>query len=77
MLPATFSCPRCKCHALYLPHRKALLDRLMSVLGLRPVRCMTCDKRFYVRHSRVKQYDSEAPRRTFAQSGRGEPGRTA
>lgn len=58
MLPATFTCPRCKCHAIYLARRRGL-DRLMSLFGLRPARCMTCDKRFYLRHSRVKNYDPE------------------
>lgn len=70
MLPATFSCPRCKCHALYLAHRKDLLDWLMSAVGLRPVRCMTCEKRFYVRHSRVKHYESEPLKHTLPRGGR-------
>jgi transcription elongation factor Elf1 len=56
MLPATFCCPRCKCHALYRIHRTGL-DWLMSAIGLRPVRCMTCDKRFHVRYSLIKDFD--------------------
>ena len=63
MLPATFSCPRCKCHALYRTRRRGL-DWLMSLMGFRPVRCMTCDKRFYLLHSRVRDYD-EPPNRSY------------
>ncbi len=64
MLPATFRCPRCKCHALYVARRRGL-DWLMSAFGLRPVRCMTCDKRFHLRYSRIKDYDPDARGRTY------------
>jgi hypothetical protein len=47
MLPPSFSCPRCKCHALYRTRRKGF-GWLMSLFGLRPARCFTCGKRFYV-----------------------------
>ena len=67
MLPATFSCPRCKCPALYLA-RPSGLDRLMSVVGLSPARCMTCGKRFYLRSSQVKNYISKPAKRTWAYS---------
>ena len=50
MLPSSFLCPRCKCGACYVLHRKGL-DWLMHLLGLRPVRCLTCNKRFYARYS--------------------------
>lgn len=84
MLPAKFRCPRCKCHALYIARRRGL-DWLMSAIGLRPVRCMTCDKRFYLRYSRVKAYDPDVPRHTYAregsstggQSGKAESGKAA
>jgi len=55
MLPPTFSCPYCKCHALYRTRRKGF-GWLMSLFGFRPARCYTCGKRFYVlvRRSRIK-----------------------
>jgi hypothetical protein len=52
MLPASYSCPRCKCNALYRTHRKGF-DWLVSVFGLRPARCYTCTKRFYIRWSKA------------------------
>jgi hypothetical protein len=62
MLPEKFSCPRCKCHALYRTRRKGL-DWALSAIGLRPVRCMTCDKRFYLRYEAIKAYDPDPPQR--------------
>jgi hypothetical protein len=53
MSPPTFSCPRCKCKAVVRAHRRGL-DWLISVLGFRPARCFTCNRRFYMRHSLVK-----------------------
>lgn len=50
MLPSSFRCPRCKCGACYALHRKGF-DWVMYLLGLRPVRCLTCGKRFYARYS--------------------------
>jgi hypothetical protein len=79
MLPATFSCPRCKCHALYRTRRTGL-DWIMSVFGLRPVRCMTCDKRFHLRYSRIKDYDPDPPKQVYARgrsNAGGERGRAA
>ena len=54
----------------------------MSAIGLSPVRCLTCEKRFYLRSSRVKSYVSEPPKRTFvhterAQSHGAKPGKAA
>jgi hypothetical protein len=49
-------------------------------MGLRPVRCMTCDKRFHLRYSRIKDYDPDPPKRTYARGGSnagGERGRAA
>ena len=61
MLPPTFFCPRCKCNAALRAHRKGL-DWLMSNLGVRPVQCCTCDKRFYMRYSLVKAQQQEQSR---------------
>jgi hypothetical protein len=55
MLPSTFSCPRCKCGACHRLHRKGF-DWLVSFLGLRPMGCLTCGKRFYARYSVVKAH---------------------
>jgi hypothetical protein len=47
---------------------------------LRPVRCMTCGKRFHLRYSRIKDYDPDPPKHPYARgrsnAGR-ESGRTA
>ena len=61
MLPVKFSCPRCNCHALYRTRRKGL-DWVMSGIGLRPVRCMTCDRRFYLRYSLIQDTDPDPPK---------------
>jgi hypothetical protein len=50
LLPFSFLCPRCKCKACYALHRKGF-DWLMHLLGVRPARCLTCNKRFYARYS--------------------------
>ena len=50
MIPSSFLCPRCRCGACYALHRKGF-DWLMHLLELRPVRCLTCNKRFYARYS--------------------------
>jgi len=83
VLPATFTCPRCKCHALYVARRRGL-DWLVSAIGLRPVRCMTCDKRFYLRYSQLKAHGADARKHAYAQgepgkaeSGKAEPGKAA
>jgi hypothetical protein len=49
MLPSRYSCPRCKCRACYALHRKGL-DWILSVFGLRPARCLTCNRKFYARY---------------------------
>lgn len=48
------SCPRCKCAAVHRSRRKGGLDWLMSMVGLRPARCYTCQRRFYTRYSSRK-----------------------
>lgn len=52
MLTGSYNCPRCNGNAIYRTHRRGF-DWLMSAIGLRPVRCYTCSKRFYVRWSNV------------------------
>ena len=47
MLPPSYTCPSCKCHALYRTRRKGL-GWLMSLVGFWPARCMTCRKKCYV-----------------------------
>jgi hypothetical protein len=47
MLPPSFSCPSCKCHALYRTRRSGF-GWLMSLVGFWPARCFTCNKRCYV-----------------------------
>jgi hypothetical protein len=49
MLPPDYACPRCKCKACYALHRRGF-DWVMSLLGLRPARCLTCSKKFYARY---------------------------
>ncbi len=49
MLPSDYACPSCKCKACYALHRKGF-DWMMSLLGLRPARCLTCARRFYARY---------------------------
>ncbi len=50
MLPSDYMCPRCQCQACYALHRKGF-DWVMSWIGLRPARCLTCNKRFYARYA--------------------------
>ncbi len=47
MLPPTFTCPSCKCHALYRTRRRGL-GWLMSLIGFWPARCLTCRRKCYV-----------------------------
>jgi hypothetical protein len=47
MLPPSYSCPSCKCHALYRTRRRGF-GWFMSIVGFRPARCYTCGKRCYV-----------------------------
>ena len=60
MLPSDYSCPRCKCQACYALHRKGF-DWVMSMIGLRPARCLTCGKRFYARYAMATDQTSSAP----------------
>ena len=48
LLPYSYSCPRCKCHALCRLRRKGM-DRIFSFFGLRPVRCLTYLRKSYMR----------------------------
>jgi hypothetical protein len=50
MLPSDYACPRCKCRACYALHRKGI-DWVVSLMGLRPARCLTCARRFYARYT--------------------------
>jgi hypothetical protein len=56
MLPASFTCPSCKCHALYRTRRTGF-GYLMSLIGFWPARCFTCSKRCYVylRHYAIRR----------------------
>jgi hypothetical protein len=56
MLPSDYACPRCKCRACYAVHRKGF-DRVISLFGLRPARCLTCGKKFYAHY----QVDRKPP----------------
>jgi hypothetical protein len=49
MLPSDFRCPSCKCTACYALHRKGF-DWVMSLIGVRPARCLTCNRKFYARY---------------------------
>jgi len=50
MLPSDYACPRCDCRACYALHRKGI-DWVVSLVGLRPARCLTCTRRFYARYT--------------------------
>jgi hypothetical protein len=47
LLPVSYTCSRCKCHALCRIRRKGLA-RILSIFGLRPVICLTCGKKSYM-----------------------------
>jgi len=38
-------CPKCKKAKYRLSHRRNLLEKLISFLGFRPVRCLGCNQR--------------------------------
>ncbi|MDP9051975.1 MAG: hypothetical protein M3O31_14845 [Acidobacteriota bacterium] len=63
MLPENYTCPSCKCAACYAMHRKGI-DWVMSLLGLRPARCLTCGRKFYAgyRLSEDGKYVDPSPR---------------
>jgi hypothetical protein len=68
MLPSTFSCPRCKCGACQRLHRKGL-DWPMSMMGLRPMGCLTCGKRFYTRYTVVKAHLQDEAEEVYSHKG--------
>ena len=39
-------CPRCKSERIHRSHRRGVLERLLSVLGLKARRCHECNTRF-------------------------------
>ncbi len=53
MFLSSFSCPRCKSRDVHRSHRRGM-DWLLSGMGFRPIKCLSCDHRFYVRYSVVK-----------------------
>jgi hypothetical protein len=48
LLPSSYSCPRCECHALYRV-RSRWFDWPATIFGLVPVRCWTCNRRSHLR----------------------------
>ncbi len=40
-------CPQCRSVNCFRSHRGGVCDFLFSLIGLRPWRCHTCDRRFY------------------------------
>jgi DNA-directed RNA polymerase subunit RPC12/RpoP len=40
-------CPECRSGDCFRSHRDGVLDFLNSLIGLRPWRCHTCDRRFF------------------------------
>jgi hypothetical protein len=42
------NCPQCRSIATSRSHRRGTVERfLLTVIGLRPFRCLNCDARFY------------------------------
>ena len=76
MLPSDFPCPRCKCGACYALHRQGF-DWCMSLFGLRPARCLTCNKRFYTRYNVSDDGKYVLPDRPKADRWRGESDKAA
>jgi len=75
MLPSDYPCPRCKCKACYALHRKGL-DWVISLIGLRPARCLTCNKRFYARYSIAARRDeSDGARQSRTDKGKTDKGK--
>ena len=70
MLPSDYMCPRCQCQACYALHRKGF-DWVMSMIGLRPARCLTCGKRFYARYSMANDQPEQSNSSSQDQSGDG------
>jgi len=42
------SCPKCENPKYRLSHRRNILERALSLLGMRPVRCVRCNQRRFV-----------------------------
>src|ERR1700759_3275697 len=42
-------CPQCRSGACYRSRREGVVDFLFTLLGMRPWRCQTCDRRFHAR----------------------------
>lgn len=59
MLPSSYRCRSCKCSALCRIKRKKF-DYLFSLIGLRPVRCLTCGRKSY---KRIAEKDLNPPTR--------------
>jgi hypothetical protein len=52
LFPSDILCPRCKCSACYPLHRKGVDWPIFFLgYGLRPARCLTCARKFYVRYT--------------------------
>lgn len=41
-------CPNCGDDKYRLSHRRNRLEKALSLLGVRPVRCLSCDERRFV-----------------------------
>jgi len=61
LLPETYTCSRCKCHALCRMRRKGLA-RVLSLFGLRPVLCLTCGKKSYRRLAEMDRHSDARER---------------
>jgi hypothetical protein len=48
----------------------------MSLIGLRPARCLTCNKRFYARYSGDGSQPDQTSTGSQNQSGQGQPDQT-
>ena len=56
-LDAKRPCPHCGSSEVYRSHRRGAVERyLLPIIGVRPVRCVNCDARFY----RLKRSDGPA-----------------
>ena len=46
-------CPHCGSSEVFRSHRRGMMERyLLPIIGVRPVRCVCCDARFYrLKHS--------------------------
>jgi len=56
LLPSSYSCPHCKCHALYCVRRK-WFDLPMTIFELTPIRCWTCSRRSHLRLAKGTEMD--------------------